>query len=106
MTTLLAQIMAKEAAKPTPVEVAEWGLTVFVKPITAGELAAAFQAGKEGDFTLVHQCVVDASGQRVFPDVEAVKARSPKAVGQLVRAVMDHNRIGQDEHQDADEKKG
>lgn len=103
---LLQQIMAKEASKPTPVEVPEWGLTVFVKQVTAGELAQVFAAKESADFMAVHLCVVDANGQRVFPTLDDVKARSPKAVGHLVKAVMEANRIGQDEHQDADEKKG
>ena len=95
--------------KPTPQPVEVEGVTVYIRPLTAGGLARLLHdvdaAKAEGtpwktDFEFVATSVIDADNNRVFDTADAVADQSPAVVAQLLQACLKANGIG-----DIDQKK-
>lgn len=89
-----------ERTKPDPVKVPEWkGVTVFVRPLTCGELVAVQTLGRQlpkeqaykADLALIAYAVQDADGNQVFAGPDQLDALSPKAVNRLLDAALERN---------------
>ena len=91
------QILAANDAQPVPVEVPEWGGTVYVRPMSAGErdrwegeLMERTEKRKEGIVkatenlraVFLSKCLCDSDGKLLFgpEDIEALAGRSYRAV--------------------------
>ena len=91
------QILAAKDAAPVPVEVPEWGGTVYVRPMSAGdrddwesELITRVEKRKESlreanknlRAVFLAMCLCDDAGQLLFgpDDIEALSAKSYRAV--------------------------
>jgi hypothetical protein len=87
-----AAILAAQDLPLEQVEVPEWGGSVWLRPLTAGD-AGQFQAEMAaagtvpGDFRvrLVARCLVDSEGVRLFPDAEipALAEKNAEVVNRL-----------------------
>lgn len=89
--------------KPTPEAVEVDGITVYVRKLNAGGLARLLhqvdsaKAGGEPwktDFEFVAVSVIDAEGNRIFADADAVADESPAVVARLLQACLKANGIG------------
>lgn len=98
------EILAADDLPTTTVEVPEWGGPVRLRTITAGERDAwdevdlVRRLAKEPVSTpvrarLVALCAVDGNGQQLFStkDVEALAAKSAKAMDRVFGAASDLN---------------
>lgn len=96
--------------KPEPRAVEVEGVTVFIRPLTAGGLAkllADFEATKANgepwktDFGFVATSVTDAEGKPVFASAGDVADASPAVAGQLLKLCLEANGIGSIEEKKA-----
>lgn len=110
MTKLLsrAQILAANDVKTETVEVPEWGGSVLVRTMTAGQRdayeTALYNLAKGGvdnlrnkaRATLVLVSVVDEDGRQLFTeaDIEALASRSANAMDRVVKVSQQLNRLG------------
>lgn len=72
--SLREQILASQAdRKPMPLDVSEWGCTVWLKQMTVADQVALSEDVKPSDMpikVLLH-CLVDDEGKRIFADEDA-----------------------------------
>ena len=102
MSELLKKIKAADKKNLLPVEVPEWGLTVWIKQLTVGERdsfeAEAF-AARKGDGLMDNPFLVrtlcDESGQPLCKPEEFAElaALSSKPMERLFEVAQKHNRL-------------
>ena len=92
-------------SKVVPVEVPEWGGTVHLRVMTAGErdahelewMAAKEKGGGVSDFRtkLLVRCLCDSAGKRIFTDaqIEGLKQKSADVVDRLWKQSMVVNKL-------------
>lgn len=94
------QILAIDDVQVVPVAVPEWGMTVHVRSMTAGD-RDRFEASMQGKALndirakLAVATVCDADGTRVFnpDDVAALSAKSAAALSRLFNAAAQLNHL-------------
>lgn len=72
--SLREQILASQAdRKPVPLDVPEWGVTVWLKQMTVADQVALSEDVKPADMpvAVLLQCLVDDEGERIFTDDDA-----------------------------------
>jgi hypothetical protein len=106
------QILAANDAAPVPVEVPEWGGTVYVRPMSAGErdrwegeLIERTEKRKESIVkatenmraVFLAKCLCDESGALLFgpEDIEALAGRSYRAVDRAFEAAQSINGLSE-----------
>ena len=113
MQTLREQILAADDTPREPVKVPEWGVTVWVKTMSAAE-RDAFEShvqqsqGEDGQSVralLAAHTVVDEQGGRVFSD-EDVAGLAKKSGAALTRILAKAQRLNRLTKRDADELVG
>lgn len=96
---VLDQIRARDKKADTPVDIEEWGVTLYVRSMTAGEWMRVMDMVKadplKAELEMVRLTVVDADGQPVFSSSDDVTGLSPGPVGRLHRVCLEANGIGQ-----------
>lgn len=93
-------ILASDDLPREEVAIPEWGGSVFVRTMTAGE-RDRFEGWSQGDkfdrfrAKLAVLTVVDAEGRRLFSDddVDALAAKSTKALDRIAEAAFRMNRF-------------
>lgn len=93
---LREMILAAQDAKLEPVEVPEWGVTVYVRRRTVGDCIASRKSREavedDSDVSfgtwLLSQVALDANGNRIFTDedAKALLDKSDAAVGRVIDA--------------------
>lgn len=105
-----AEILAGPRMKPTPVEVPEWGGSVCVRPLTAGELdELQLTLGKEGKQDhnyrgrVVALCACDPDGNPLFTEADAprIAALDAPPVNRVFEAAQRLNGFGGRGEEDA-----
>ncbi len=104
--SLREQILAAADRPATPIEVPEWGVTVYLRPLSAAdriEIVGRITNGTVPFAVLVALGVFDADGSRVFTleDLDALAEKRGEVIERLGRAVMRLNRMGEDDTKDA-----
>jgi hypothetical protein len=101
MATLREAILAKDDRPRKPVEVPEWGTTVYVARLSAGDRVALAKLARDeaidlADYVLIFAC--DEHGVKLFSadDREALSSKSYEALERIVSAGMDFNGMGPD----------
>lgn len=94
------QILAADDLKLEEVRVPEWGGTVMVRPLSAGE-AMEFFENQKNDRTkamarIIVQSVVNADGSPLFTDKDVAKLqkKSLKALSNLQDSIIEINGMG------------
>lgn len=94
--TLKEQILAAQDVKFIPVEVPEWGCTVYVRTETVGDalesLQAAQDSGRDPAIVNCERWILDEEGNRVFADGEGTALLS-KSIAALRRITDAHHRL-------------
>lgn len=97
-------ILAADDLKTEPVEVPEWGGSVFVRTMSAGErdrFEAAHLKSPERDFRarLAVACVCDEAGKPVFTaeDVPSLSSKSGAALTRIFEAASKLNRMNKED---------
>lgn len=71
MSDVLDRIRARRDSKPSiPIEVPEWGVSAFVRPISAGKMASLQKQGSVAVVAaqIIIHGMVDESGKQIFKD--------------------------------------
>jgi hypothetical protein len=90
-------ILASNDRPLQPVEVPEWGGTVYVPKLSLTE-AASFSKltdDQKGGGVLAARIIVDAAGKRIFTDEDAPKLadKSAVAIGRVIEAFTQANSV-------------
>lgn len=102
------QILAADDLPRQEVQVKEWGGSVFVRGLNAGE-AIRFQVEDEDiQVKLIALATIDEAGNQLFTieDVAALKKKSPHAVGRLFKAILKLNAMGLDNQKELEKNLG
>ena len=101
--TLRERILAADDLGREDVEIEEWGETIPVRGLTAGEVekwGRDVNAGSMDDIMskMVAAVCMNGNGQRLFTDedVEALSGKSPSAILKLFNAAQRLSGIGDD----------
>lgn len=92
--TLREQILAKDDKKRVPVEVPEWGLTVWVQSMSGADRESFDELISKAPHQLwirsVVMCACDEKGERLFSDADtaALKTRSAAALEHIAKAAL------------------
>jgi len=92
--TLREQILAKDDKKRVPVEVPEWGLTVWVQSMSGADRESFDELISKAPHQLwirsVVLCACEEDGTRLFPDSDtaALKTRSAAALERIAKAAL------------------
>ena len=102
--TLRERILAADDLGREEVEVEEWGETVTVRGLTAGEVekwGREVNAGTLEDIMpkMVAAVCINGNGQRLFTDddIEALAGKNPKAILNIFNVAQRLSGIGDDE---------
>lgn len=98
-------ILSADDLKREPLEVPEWGVTIFVRVMSGSErdrFEAAHLKAPEKDFRarLAVACVCDEAGAPVFTadDVPALGAKSSAALTRISEVAARLNRMGKEDY--------
>ena len=105
--TLKDDILKADDCSLTPVEVPEWGLTVYVKKMSLAGMenvqavvnkASSGKDGKTGVAEMVAKIVYDEAGERIFEDsdAEAIGNKSHTALTRIANAFNDANGLSEE----------
>ena len=117
------QILAAQDVEPVPVEVPEWGGTVYVRPMSAGErdrwegeLLERGEKRKESIAASVEnlravflaKCLCDETGKLLFgpEDIEALSAKSYKALDRAYEAAQSINGLSESDVKELEKNSG
>ena len=111
--SLRKAILEADDRKLKPYEIPEWGVTVFLRPLTLGqqqEIAAIFhkaeqmpkgsgawhQAIQKGNNRLIEWCVCNEDKSPVFApdDLEALSGKNGAVIQTLIKAIGDLAKMG------------
>ena len=102
------RILAVDDLGSEDVEVEEWGETLTVRGLTAGEVEEFGRQANEGTLTnimptLVAMTVINGTGERMFSDddIEQLAGKSPAAIKTLFDAAQRLSGIGDIEEMDS-----
>lgn len=97
---LREQILGANDRRCVPVECPEWGCTVYVYNMTAGDRMRVDRAFAKGDTDslnsfMVYLCACDESGTRIFSekDIPALQNKNGAVVERIIAAAMSLNKI-------------
>jgi len=103
MACLRDRLLAVKDFTLTPLEVPEWGETVFIKSLSVGD-ARKFADGNETNiFQMLVSSLHDEQGEPLFTmeDVPFFESRSPKAIERISEAILEANGLNEDADEDA-----
>jgi len=98
--SLREKILTAEDRSPLAVDVPEWGVTVYVRPLSLAQRVAIAGAGKDvTDAHFVVQGLYDADGERVFTpdDVAALQEKHGAVLSRLAKLVIDQSGLSGDQ---------
>src|SRR5688572_15240742 len=97
-------ILSANDISVSPVEVPEWGCTVYVRTWSEADAMKVKRAGKTGgddaDVVLVSACDQDAKPLFTEEDLPALRQKSAVVIGRIAMAAVKHQGIGPDTDMD------
>jgi len=101
MASLKEVILAAKDRPVKAVEVPEWGTTVYVSRLSAGDRVALANLARDESLDLAAYAILficDADGNRIFTadDQEALSNKSYEALERIVSEGMEFNGLGPD----------
>ena len=110
---LKQQILNADDSKPTPVDISEWGISAFIKPLDGDDRFAlaqlALSKSKENTYiTEAYVCLglVDENGDQIFSfdDRALLAKKNPLVIERLFKKVISASGIDEADQADLEKK--
>ena len=97
MSDILDRLRAHREGAPTiPIEIPEWGLSAFVRPISSAKHASIRKHGNEARMSahFIMESIVDEKGKPIFPNdahtIAELEGQPSNLIGRVTMEILGH----------------